>query len=167
MAGTIQLKGNAELVKAIRNMAERFDSATLRKHVRAGGRVLVNEAKANASNADVTGGVSHSIGIEASAKDETGVVIGPRRGKKYPHGYIAHILEKGAAPHLIKPKKKGVTLLKLPGGRFAPQVYHPGIQATPFLRPAWDVKKDEVLLKIKQGLAGELKAAAQTIAKYK
>lgn len=44
--------------------------------------------------------------------------------------YIANILENGAKPHTIKPKRDNPThQLRLMGGRWVSQVHHPGIKA--------------------------------------
>lgn len=157
MARTMQVKGSTDVMKTLNAMAKSLGAPVVRKHIRSGARILAKRAQANASHADVTGQTSKSIGVINDPKDKVGVITGPRRGKQFPGGFVAHILEYGAAPHIIAPKKKGKKkVLKTASGGFAKEVDHPGVQATPFMRPAWDTTQTTVLDKIKQGLKAEI-----------
>jgi HK97 gp10 family phage protein len=71
------------------------------------------------------------------------VYVGPRRGGRF-KGYAGHLVEYGTAPHLIKAKAAD-GLLHLRGNVFATEVQHPGAAARPFMRPAFDAKKDEAI----------------------
>ena len=71
------------------------------------------------------------------------VYIGPRRGGRF-KGYAGHLVEYGTAPHIIKAKAAG-GLLHLRGNVFVEEVHHPGAAAKPFMRPAYDSKKDEAV----------------------
>ncbi|MDO7888285.1 HK97-gp10 family putative phage morphogenesis protein [Hymenobacter cheonanensis] len=71
------------------------------------------------------------------------VYVGPRRGGRY-KGYAGHLVEYGTAPHLIRAKAAGGQL-HLRGNVFVEQVHHPGAAAKPFMRPAFDSKKDEAI----------------------
>jgi len=76
-------------------------------------------------------------------------------------GNLAHILEYGAAPHIIAPKKKnGKKKLKFQRGgdvAFAREVHHPGIAGRPFMRPAWEMSKKAVIDRIAEGVKKEMK----------
>jgi HK97 gp10 family phage protein len=71
------------------------------------------------------------------------VYIGPRRGGRF-KGYAGHLVEYGTAPHLIRAKAAGGQL-HLRGNVFVEKVHHPGATAKPFMRPAFDSKKDEAI----------------------
>ena len=59
------------------------------------------------------------------------------------------MLEHGTAPHPIQAQKSKVVGYKLPDGSWAwftaRSVKHPGHQAKPWLRPAFDTKKQEAI----------------------
>lgn len=61
---------------------------------------------------------------------------------------IAHLVEFGAAAHIIEPVKIGYIMsakekrfLKLPGSRYTARVRHPGMTGRPFMRPALESSK--------------------------
>lgn len=75
--------------------------------------------------------INYTIGIEGKARS------------------YAHLVEFGAAPHVIRPDKKKA----LSNGRFfVEEIHHPGASAKPFLRPAFDNHQEEVIKKIGQVL---------------
>lgn len=104
-----------------------------------------------------TGTLGHSLGIVQKRNKRRGTVytiVGPRTGYKNPETgenpvNIAHLVEFGTDPHLIAPKgaagalkiKRGVGPTVIVEGA----VHHPGAQAKPFMRPAYDAKGREVL----------------------
>lgn len=71
------------------------------------------------------------------------VYVGPRRGGRF-KGYAGHLVEYGTAPHIIRAKAAGGQL-HLRGNVFAEEVNHPGAAAHPYMRPAFDSKKDEAI----------------------
>jgi HK97 gp10 family phage protein len=71
------------------------------------------------------------------------VYVGPRRGARF-KGYAGHLVEYGTAPHIIKAKAASGQL-HLRGNVFAEEVNHPGAAPRPFMRPAYDAKKDEAV----------------------
>jgi HK97 gp10 family phage protein len=130
----------------------------VQKCLREGAKPLVKQIKANAPVK--SGKLKKSIGVVNGRGAEKGsVTVGPRRGRgKLTKGYAAHILEYGAAPHLIKPKKKKG--LKF-NGTVQPEVHHPGIKAQPFMRPAWDTHhmlvRQEIARQLRQVLDSNFK----------
>lgn len=80
---------------------------------------------------------------------------------------LAHLIEGGTKPHVIRPKRKGVRALKLPGPRFAKIVHHPGTAPRPFIAPSVDRAGPAALDKMREvaanGLAREVeRLKAQT-----
>ena len=108
---------------------------------------LVKRAKQLSSNADVTGETTRSIGVLNNRKAGS-ITAGPRRGNGY-KGFVAHLLEYGTAPHVIRAKAAG-GLLHF-AGTYAPEVQHPGIAAQPFMRPAADATLPQVIEGVKDG----------------
>jgi HK97 gp10 family phage protein len=104
---------------------------------------IIQKAQALAPKED--GDLRKSIGSipgRGQGKGEQ-VYVGPRRGGRF-KGYAGHLVEYGTAPHIIRAKAAG-GLLHLRGNVFAEQVHHPGAAAKPFMRPAYDAKKDEAI----------------------
>jgi hypothetical protein len=136
----------------------------MRKHMRKGARVIQQEAVLNASGADPSGELGKSIGIVDDPDEPTGVILHPRRSKQFKKGYIAHIVEYGADPHPIKPKKTGGKLAFMYKGKLVmPKEIplHPGSPQRPFMRPAWDAKKKDaktvIGASIKKQMTGKAK----------
>lgn len=71
-------------------------------------------------------------------------------GAKY-DGWYAHIIEGGARPHPISPRKKGEKL-RVGKGYFG-KISHPGIQARPFMKPALEQKAKEAIQAIGKRMA--------------
>lgn len=108
---------------------------------------IIAEAKSRVSKDD--GDLEKSIGSipgRGRGKGEQ-VYVGPRRGGRF-KGYAGHLVEYGTAPHIIKAKAAS-GLLHLRGNVFVEHVNHPGAAARPFMRPAFDAKKDEAIAIIK------------------
>jgi hypothetical protein len=54
---------------------------------------------------------------------------------------LAHLVEAGARPHTIKPRRKRFLVF---GGRYAKAVQHPGTKGRRFLRKGWRAEKNRV-----------------------
>ena len=137
-------KGGAELEAVLAGLPGKLGDQVLNKILRKAAGKGVRRARELSSNADVTGETTRSIGVVSNRAANT-VTFGPRRGNGF-KGQTAHLLEYGTAPHIIKAKPGKV--LNFPGGPAA-SVSHPGSAAQPFMRPAYDETKDEMLQSIK------------------
>ena len=87
-------------------------------------------------------------------EDSAAVLVGPNRkvrGRR--RARIAQILEAGAKPHVIKPRRK--KLLAFDGGLFR-RVKHPGFSANPFMQRAHDSVGGDVQQRFYEGLARHL-----------
>jgi hypothetical protein len=143
------MKQASDMLEAL---SKHLSPDVVKKHLRAGARVIQAEARQNAP-----GGIAETIGIVENPDERIGVILTARRSKRYPKGYIAHIVEYGAAPHPIKSKKgKKLRYGFGPAFLFAGDVTHPGVGGKPFMRPAWETKKKPAEAKIGQGLKKEL-----------
>lgn len=92
---------------------------------------FVAAAKQNlASNgSNKTGKLSASLGVAEKQGERDTTSAGPIRGRK--HASNGHLVEFGTAPHW-QPNRGGGQM-------------HPGAQAKPFLRPAYESTKDEIV----------------------
>jgi hypothetical protein len=136
------IRGLAELNAMLQSLPVKLERNILRGALRAGAGIVKDEGKVQlASNGSFDTGLL-SKGLKVSAKAKGGVVTA-RVKATGPHGYIAHWIEHGAAAHVIAGKDNGFLAF---GGGVHRSVLHPGIQAKPFLRPALDGKRAEVLM---------------------
>lgn len=149
--------------KALQSLEKSLQADIIRKDVRKGAKVIADQVKQNALGADPSGELSAAVAILNNPDDRTGVYVTTRRSKRHQKGYIAHIVEYGAAPHLIR-AKKGKKLAFKRGDKsvVVDEVSHPGVKAHPFLRPAWETKKDEALERIGQALKKTISGGATT-----
>ena len=136
-----QLEGFDALNEVLAGLPGRFGDQQVDKILRKAAQPYLKKARELSSNADVTGDTTKSLGIIANRKANS-ITVGPRRGGQY-KGYVAHILEYGAAPHRIAAKAAG-GLLSF-AGTFTKEVNHPGIAAQPFLRPAFDATSGQMV----------------------
>lgn len=135
----LQIKGLAELHKVLQSLPEELEKKVLRNALRAG----ANEFK-KAAQAQVpvkSGALRNSIRVKASARKgrwrlRATVTAGNAEA------YYAHMVEFGTAAHMIKPAK-GKALAFLGLAREGAE--HPGAQAKPFMRPAFDAGSDAAI----------------------
>ena len=145
MANGISFKGLTELDDVLAGLPGKLGDQTVNTILRKAAGPLVKRAKALSSNADVTGDTTKSIGILANRRQNL-ITVGPRRGGQF-KGQTAHLQEYGTAPHVIRAKAPGGVLAF--AGTVTTQVNHPGTAAQPFMRPAYDETKGEVVESIK------------------
>jgi len=145
----IHVKGLSDLQKLLDGLPAKIEQNVLRGALRAGAAVVLDKAKAdcpvgvpNSENVRLYGGyegaLRDSIRLSVRAKGGTvtaSIKAGGKSKKTKADVFYAHIVEYGAAAHLIKPQKGGwLSFL----GIFAKSVQHPGIAPKPFLRGALD-----------------------------
>lgn len=128
----LQVKGLAELHKVLQSLPEELEKKVLRNALRAGANEFKKAAKAQVPVK--SGALRKSIRVKTSARKgrwrlKATVVAGNAEA------YYAHMVEFGTAAHMIKPAKaKSLFFL----GQAREAVEHPGAQAQPFMRPAFD-----------------------------
>lgn len=97
-----------------------------------------------------TGQLRRSIQYRIVNKEgEVKAIVAPRSGRKVAKGktgFYGHIIEGGAKPHEVRPKRGKRLAFDLPGvgAVFARAVNHPGITAEPFMRPAYEAQRDRI-----------------------
>ena len=136
MAGSMvkmKLEGAEQLLKALEK-AENEAKKALKEAGQAGGKVFKDAAEDNAPGPLV-------MVVEKSSVGKIEIAVGPSKAKWY-----YRFFETGARPHEIKARKADV--LYIPGvGRefFGSASETGGLSAKPFLRPAFDTKREAAI----------------------
>lgn len=121
------------------NEASRF---SLRPTVKAA------KEKLKANGSVVTGELAALVTVKrdpTSKKDRPTHLVGP--DAKSGHYRVAHLVEFGTAPHMVGDK------------------LHPGAAAAPFLRPAFEETKDEVIRRFGESIGPAVEKRAARLAK--
>jgi HK97 gp10 family phage protein len=136
--GTTQIKGLKELYEALQTLPVKLERNVMRSALRAGMKVIMEEAKSNVPAR--TGALRDSFKISTRLRKGTvtaKVSVGNEKA------FYGRFVEFGTAAHVIAAKNKG-QLMFFAGG-FYRSVSHPGAKARPFMRPALDNKADDAL----------------------
>jgi HK97 gp10 family phage protein len=130
----VNIKGGKELQEFLNTLPVKVEKNILRSALRAGAKVIAEEAKQNVPVK--SGELRDSIVLSTDARK------GKVTAKAKTSLWYAKFVEFGTAAHKINPKN-GMSLLF--GGRWVKSVDHPGSNAKPFLRPALDTKANEAI----------------------
>ena len=142
----VKLEGGDELIAALRRMDVNVKSE-LRAAVSAGAEIVRDAANGLAPGPHI------AMQVIKATQTVVEVDIGPKAEKWY-----YRFFETGAAPHEIR----GKALLAFEGSNglvVTPVVSHPGIGASPFLRPAMDANEGEATDAIGAKLRSSIEAA--------
>lgn len=147
------VKGLAEIDKALRELPVKYERQTMMNSLRAAGRIIRDEAKRRVPVR--TGNLKKSIAVVTGKRGRVYVTNKQGKGQKN-DGWYAHLIEFGTKPH--NTAKGGGTTLGQWAGEQGGGIPHPGSPAQPFMRPALDSKAGEAIKAIAD-------AAAKHIAK--
>jgi len=141
--GTIHVQGLAELQQALDTLTDKLQNNVMRGALRAGQKVIMNQAKQIAPVGDPSSTSARLYGTHAGSLREslrigariTGgqVVATLKAGNKA--AFYGHMVEGGTKPHWIRPKN-GKSLFI--AGLMRTAVFHPGARANPFMKIALD-----------------------------
>jgi HK97 gp10 family phage protein len=139
MSRLINITGGRELALALKELPSKIERSIMRKAMRAGARVIANEAKSNVPVQD--GDLKRSIRVSTTSKRgqvEAKAVAGNKKA------YYANWVEFGTIGHEIAARPGKVLRFKAADGKIVEtqRVLHPGARAKPFMRPALDTKAD-------------------------
>lgn len=98
--------------------------------------VAAARANLSAKGSDKTGQLSASLGVAEKPNTKDTSAAGPLKGKR--HYSVAVLVEFGTAPHW-QPNRNGGTM-------------HPGARAKPFMRPAFEETKQQIVDRAGRGL---------------
>jgi len=135
----IQITGLSDLMKTLDELPAKLEANIVRGGLRAGCKVIADEAKALAPVH--TGELRSSVRVSARIKAAQGlvtasVVVGSKKA------WYAHLVEFGTAAHLIRGNfKKDLSF----GGVVRGAVEHPGAKPNPFVRVAMDSKQEQAV----------------------
>lgn len=165
----LRLENDREVRRALERLPARLQRRAIRATLRKAARKWLQRAKRLAPVE--SGTLRKSLGIKVKSDRRRGLgyaVVGPRRGQKRPvdgrmvdPARYAHLVEFGAAPHVIRPRDGGGLSI---GEDVVPFVHHPGTKGTRFLTRAYEQAKGEVLRKFQDEIGTEVKRAAKQLA---
>lgn len=141
-----EVHGLQELEQALQELPLRIEKNLLRRALRQGGNVFLNEARARVPVQ--TGKLKRSIRVRTDNVKNGGV-----RVQVSARAWYAHMIEFGTKAHQIKARGKGVLAFD---GRFVKSAQHPGAKAKPFMRPAFDGKQREAVEAFRAAASEEL-----------
>lgn len=145
MGKNLSFTGISELSEVLDALAgdKKLSGKVVRGILNKAAKPIIDKAKELAPKED--GDLQKAIGTVPGRGQGKGeqVYVGPRRGGRF-KGYAGHLVEYGTAPHIIRAKAAGGQL-HLRGNVFVEEVHHPGAAPHPFMRPAFDSKKDEAI----------------------
>jgi HK97 gp10 family phage protein len=143
----VKLSGFKELDDALKQLPYEMRGRALREALRAGGKVIKDEAVKNAPV--YTGLMKKSFLIRLLKVAGYSMTIGVGLHRKW--AYYGHMVEFGTKPH--EEVSKRLMASEKTGQVFGYKVEHPGIKAEPFLGPAFDTKKEAAVQAIGDVLA--------------
>lgn len=161
LSGALGLKadGFEELRAKLAALPDKVFRRVVAQASRKSMKIVISEARSNARAIKETGALAKSLGVKQKTYRRSGVqitIVGPRKGFKTsvatknevtgkmvivnrdPQWY-AHLVEFGTAPHDLGDGSNGRKGISTGGQR------HPGAKAKPFLRPAMDNNRAQVL----------------------
>jgi HK97 gp10 family phage protein len=163
MAKDVNIVGGKELAEFLKSLPLKLERNIMRAALRAGARVIADEAKKNLS-VHKTGALKASI--RTSSRSQKGTVFayaraGGRRGaaNKDKSAFYSAFIEFGSAAHAIVPKNKPFLVFRARDGRLVKTKFiprHPGITARPFMRPAFDSKGEAAVAAVSKRIRERL-----------
>jgi HK97 gp10 family phage protein len=145
MDDTIHISGGKELGQFLQSLPLKIEKNIMRAALRAGARVIANEAKLNVPIQD--GDLKRSIRTGSNAKKGKVEAYAKAGDKK---AWYYRFVEFGTAAHIIKGKNGGMLRFMAKDGKAIQtlQVSHPGAIAKPYMRPALDSKSGEAVMAV-------------------
>lgn len=153
MSELIHVTGMRELQEFLNTLPLKIQRNVMRGALRAGAKVIMQQAKAMAPVAAPGGNAKRKGGYAGALRDSIRIKTGSKRGSvtatitaggnKKADVYYAQWVEFGTAAHRIKAKKGGV--LSFAGGAYE-HVNHPGARPHPFMRPAMDASASDAVV---------------------
>lgn len=143
--GTYLALDAAQLQKAFQSLDRSVGPKIARKVLRAGGRPILAEARRLVPV--LSGDLKGSLKIRTTVKKYRAI------------GYVqataphAHLVEFGTKPHSMKRKEKG--------SFFRKRRQHPGARPKPYLRPAFDSKKEQAVARARDILRQSILAVTR------
>jgi HK97 gp10 family phage protein len=141
----IKVTGGKELALALKNLPKQIERNIMRSALRAGAKVILDEAKQLV--AVENGDLKKSLKVGTSSKKGTVRASVASKGKG---SYISRFVEFGTAPHIISGRDGGNLVFTARDGSkiTTKSVNHTGAKAKPFMRPALDGKSTQAIIAV-------------------
>jgi HK97 gp10 family phage protein len=126
----------SDVARLLRTIATHPTEPEKRQAREDGLHVFLDAARSNLSTngSNKTGKLSASLGVAEKGRDTT--AAGPIKGRR--HASVGHLVEFGTAPH-YQPNRNGGTM-------------HPGARPHPFMRPAFEMTKAQIVVRAGESL---------------
>lgn len=127
----------AQARAALKELGDKTERRIVRTAIRKAGNLVAADARKRVKASARRGSrIGKAISVHVSVtntRESAKVGIKQRAGARH-----AHLLERGTAPHDIRPRARGGKQVMAWKGRaiYGKKVRHPGARARPFLRPA-------------------------------
>ena len=144
---SIEIVGKKQIAKKLKALSGKVAGSIARRSGSAGARVFRDEARRLVP--EDSGNLRKAINVKVKQfRNRSGFhfyVAVDRGGKAKHDGWYAHFIEYGVQPHKIKFDDKKALKLSASGSVLRAVINHPGIPAQPFMRPAFDSKRAQVV----------------------
>lgn len=154
---SVTIKGMAELRAQLKELGGKGERKVLRTSLRKAGNLVAKEARKNAKqvarnskNNRIGKAIAVRVGVWEQG-EHARVGIRSRAGARH-----AHLVERGAAAHNIRAKRRKVLAYQGGGKVYGTRVRHPGMRARPFLKPALEANRDAVNQVFRAELAAQI-----------
>lgn len=155
------VKGGDELMNALSALPQNLQRNAIRAGLRAGAAPIRDKARELAPKS--SGLTAKAIDLSSARDNRDGTFsITVRVNTKKRHGFLAYFHEFGVAPHFIARTGKGqgrkavqaalggqgkldLKPMRIGGEFVSGVISHPGHAAQPFMRPAFDLAKEEAV----------------------
>lgn len=151
-----RIQGAAQLRRVLEQLPRQMRRRALSPAVRAGAKIVRREALVNLPDSERRDVIVRS---KRTTPGAVSVRVGPPRSKPQ-----LMWLEFGTGPHTIERRGGGVLRSTLTGTVFGTSVQHPGQPPRPFLRPAFDDNRQEILDAMVVALGKSLERQAKRLA---
>jgi HK97 gp10 family phage protein len=156
---SVEVTGLKQMSERLRKLPLEIQKDGMKTALRAGADVIADEARrlVPIKRGKLYRSIRESVKTDVDVS-ESEATIGAGKGAAH-----AHLVEFGTQPHTITTKAKRILAALAPGALtakafqvFGVKVQHPGARRRPFMRPAYDTKKEEALKTIAKELGAFL-----------
>jgi HK97 gp10 family phage protein len=150
MSQTVRIEGLADVLTELEKRGIQANKV-LEPLARAAGRLIMLDARARTHAS-----IAKALRVTTTEKKRNAVTVVVSEGRdKKSKGYVGWFLEFGTPAHFVKARKAKALLID---GQFRASAHPGGHAAQPFMRPAFDTKKEQASILIVKGVKDALEA---------
>lgn len=135
-----KIEGGKELEARLKDLGSKMATSISNKALRKGANVIRDEMRSLVPIR--SGRLKKSIKVKKDRFNRSNKTQTYTIGPSGPGAYIARFIEYGTSGHVVKIKSKKILAVSKAGEVFGREIKHPGVKAKPFIRPAYDTKKE-------------------------